>query len=466
MPRVKLSSAVVADLPVSLRSATIHRDAELRGFAVRITGDARTYIVEGTVRGTGARIRYALASAQAVSCDEARRRARALLGRMAEGYNPVVAERETREAERRERERQADVSAVTLRIAVSTYLDARPKLKERTRVDYRKAITQHLGDWLDRPIVEIRRSEIEHRYRALVSRKLVRRSRNGRVRHRKDKDGRTMIGGAATASHTFRALRAVLNFACEHFRDERDMPILAANPVRTLSALRLWQTPQARTRTVSVERLGLLLEALDDPGLISQRRISHRRTVCDLLKLLMFTGCRLREGANLEWSDVNLDRSEIVFRLTKNGSDHVIPVPPTVAAMLKRRHDDRERDNAVFVFPAATRLGRVDNVSKAVATISERIGLRFTPHDLRRTFATIAGVYLGFDESRVKRLLNHKPQGVTAKHYVARQTEALRRDLLAVEDYILKCSGRRASATVVGIETMNSACVDRTAGAI
>lgn len=222
MPRVKLTSAIVADFPASPGSATIHRDAELRGFAVRVTGNTRTYVVEGTVRGSGARIRYALANSKAVSCDEARRRARALLGRMAEGHNPIVAEREAREAERRNREWQEGVAAITLRVALNTYLDARPKLKERTRLDYRIAITQHLGDWLDRPIVDIRRGEIEQHYRSLASRKLVRASAGGRVRVRKEKNGEPMFGGAATASHTFRALRAVLNFASERFRDDRD----------------------------------------------------------------------------------------------------------------------------------------------------------------------------------------------------------------------------------------------------
>jgi integrase len=64
--------------------------------------------------------------------------------------------------------------------------------------------------------------------------------------------------------------------------------------------------------------------------------------------------------------------------------------------------------------------------------VGKAIGLTFTPHDLRRTFATTA-VRTGCSEVIVKRMLNHAAQGVTQKHYLRLSVEDLREPMAALE---------------------------------
>ena len=47
--------------------------------------------------------------------------------------------------------------------------------------------------------------------------------------------------------------------------------------------------------------------------------------------------------------------------------------------------------------------------------LSKAIGVSFTPHDLRRTFATRAAE-VGVDYLMIKRLLNHKTHDITARY--------------------------------------------------
>ena len=50
-----------------------------------------------------------------------------------------------------------------------------------------------------------------------------------------------------------------------------------------------------------------------------------------IVRLLMLTGCRLREIAHLRWDEVDLDRNVIELRAerVKNGRAHRMPVTPT-----------------------------------------------------------------------------------------------------------------------------------------
>lgn len=80
------------------------------------------------------------------------------------------------------------------------------------------------------------------------------------------------------------------------------------------------------------------------------------------------------------------------------------------------------------VFPASTSTGavRVDRLSKLTRDLAPVAGIDpFTPHDLRRTAATWLGERLCPDRV-VRRILNHREQGVTAVYQRARLNDAAR----------------------------------------
>lgn len=71
---------------------------------------------------------------------------------------------------------------------------------------------------------------------------------------------------------------------------------------------------------------------------------------------------------------------------------------------------------------------------KQIETASEIIGRRFTCHDLRRTFATLAYSY-GTDFNSIKRALNHKTQDVTDR-YIQRRIERERETFDAIAEKV------------------------------
>lgn len=69
--------------------------------------------------------------------------------------------------------------------------------------------------------------------------------------------------------------------------------------------------------------------------------------------------------------------------------------------------------------------------------VIEKTGIKFTVHDLRRTFITIAES-LDIPAYALKRLLNHKTSGDVTAGYIIIDVERLRRPMQMITDYILK----------------------------
>lgn len=71
-------------------------------------------------------------------------------------------------------------------------------------------------------------------------------------------------------------------------------------------------------------------------------------------------------------------------------------------------------------------------------------GIKFTPHDLRRTFGTIFAE-LPVSEFTVEKALNHAPRTTAGKHYVKTRLEPMRKSYIAFEKAILSEAGVKFS---------------------
>src|SRR5262249_7618837 len=93
----------------------------------------------------------------------------------------------------------------------------------------------------------------------------------------------------------------------------------------------------ARSRVLSDMELAKVWDALPEQG-------DYR----DLIRLLILTGQRLREVANLSWLEVDLDKAIITLppSRTKNHREHVVPLSEPALEILKRRA--REERDLVF----------------------------------------------------------------------------------------------------------------------
>ena len=150
--------------------------------------------------------------------------------------------------------------------------------------------------------------------------------------------------------------------------------------------------------------------------------------------LLLFTGLRRSEAATLGWSGINFNEGYFKVHDTKNGTDHIVPMSGQVSTMLERRYNDKDK-HSQWVFPNWNANGPLKDSRKQLAKLEQITGVKFTCHDLRRTFATLAESY-GVDYHSIKRALNHKTQDITAQ-YIQTRVERMREVFDAVAKEIV-----------------------------
>ncbi len=145
---------------------------------------------------------------------------------------------------------------------------------------------------------------------------------------------------------------------------------------------------------------------LTDDELRAIWRAAGSGTFGSVIKLLILTGQRKSEIAQLQTSWLNED--EIVFpkEATKNAREHTLPLGSLSKSILA----SHSKSPAKFIFNARGTIGSPFNgFSKSKLTLDKRLGPHFAPwtlHDLRRTFATTMA-RLGVRLEVTEKLLNH-----------------------------------------------------------
>ncbi len=376
---MNLTKSTVESLPVPASGQSLFWDDKLRGFGLRITpSGARSYIVQGRVAGKTRRV--TLGAHGRITCDEARRKAKAALVALDDGIDPQV-----------EKKRAVSL-AVTLRDVAAVYCRERRtskggELTQNTKLDIERHMRRSFSDWADKPISNITRDLCSARFSEMTER------------------------GPAQANQAFRILRALINYAMEAYRPG-GVPILLENPVKVISGKKMWNPNVAKSSRIPMERIGAVW------NMVQERRTSPAvlaigQTGADVAIFLMLTGCRWSEAAQLTWDRVNLDGGFWNLPDPKNHNPVTLPLSAPVRNMLENR--PRVEGNP-FVFPARSKTGFITDARFTFAEISEVAGMRLTPHDLRRTFAAIAGK-CGIELWKTKLLMNHISSDVTITNY-------------------------------------------------
>lgn len=136
------------------------------------------------------------------------------------------------------------------------------------------------------------------------------------------------------------------------------------------------------------------------------------------VKMLFLTGQRRTEVASMRWCDINLEDATWVLGsdATKSARAHLVPLSSQAVDVLKAAPRLGEyvwtsdaRSHVLGYAKAKTRLDAF------MASFDQPVK-QWRFHDVRRTVATHM-VRLGVTEAVVGRVLNHAPQGVTAKVY-------------------------------------------------
>ena len=211
-----------------------------------------------------------------------------------------------------------------------------------------------------------------------------------RIRRWFDEFSRTAPGNA---NHALDLLRRIINFAiaCGHV-DTNPAREVKPNPRPTL------------TRFLSREEIGRLHRVLE-----GQTR-KGRREQTDIVRLLLFTGCRRGEILGLRWSEVHCDALSLADGKT---GPRKVPLNSQARAVLERR----PREGSPFVFPSprdpnrprSRNLTLWDRVRREAGIEDVRL------HDLRHTVASHAAMN-GVPIPVVSRLLGHADPRTTLRY--------------------------------------------------
>lgn len=155
------------------------------------------------------------------------------------------------------------------------------------------------------------------------------------------------------------------------------------------------------------------------------------------LRLLIFTGARLREILNLEWHFVDLDRGLLRLRDSKTGPKTILLNPPARAVLA-----GMERLGP-FVFPGESRDGKPQprtDLKRPWRLVTKAAGLEGVRiHDLRHSFASI-GAGDGHGLLIVGKLLGHT-QASTTEKYAHLDADPLRKVNDAIASRIASATG-------------------------
>ena len=402
---------------------TPYWDSALPGFGLRVgRAGSKTFFVRYRPKGTGRdgpKRFYTIGKYGPLTPDQARNAAKRVLGQVAGGEDPAVALTEAREA-------------VTVRDLADRYLDeVRAKRKPTTAALYRDYLHRHV-------LPDIGRVKAVSVGRATVAKVHMKVGKRHPV----------------AANRTIAVVSAMFAFA-----EKRGLlPAGHVNPARGID--KFPETGRERFLTTEeLERLGSAIREAETVGVPwdvdeTKPTAKHipkrdRQTVIwpfagAAIRLLLFTGCRLREILDLRWTEVDFERGMLHLRDSKTGKKSVILNAPALAvlAALPRFGE--------FVIVGETPSQARSDLKRPWDLVTRRAGLAgLRLHDLRHAFASV-GVGASLGLPIVGKLLGHKSTESTRK-YAHLDADPLRRASNAIGATIAAALDGRTGGDVVPI---------------
>lgn len=352
-------------------------DDELTGFGVKITpAGKKVFLIQYRVGGAKGRTRrVTLGHLGPVTCDEARTRAKELLGMVKTGKDP---------AEERDRRKAEKTFGETITSFEKSHVDL--KTKDRTAEEYKRALKLHVPDKLRRrPIGDIGRADMEQLHQDLS-------------------ETPTM------ANKVIAILSKLFSWA-----EKTGVRPTGENPCRYVERY----DEVKRERFLSPDELANLGKAL---------AADERPYVVAAIRLLLFTGARVSEILTAEWSWVDLAKGTIRLPDSKTGRKTLHLSAPALEVLNGLA---KVKDNP-FVIVGEVEKAHLVNIQKPWRAIRKAAGLDDVRlHDLRHTFASV-GVEGGASLVMVGALLGHtQPQTTKRYAHLANDPQRVAADAIA-----------------------------------
>lgn len=436
----RLTKTVVDALGPAATEYTVF-DSKLPGFGVRVrpTG-SMSYVAMYRTGGRNTPLRkVTIGKVGKLTTEEARKQAEAILAKAELGQD-VAQER----AKARTELTVADLCDIYFAEGCATK-------KASTLVSDRGRIERHIKPLLGRKLIsEVKSADIERFLRDVAMGKTA-------VDVKTRKHGRAMVrGGKGTATRTTRLLGGIFTFAVRR-------GLRADNPV---TGVRKYEDGQGdRYLTAGeLQRLGEALREAEATGLpwdvsLSEPKAKHlpknieaHRTKVDpyavaAIRLLILTGCRLREILNLRWEQVNVERGVMLLPDSKTGWKPVLLGAPALQVL------DRlvRVEDCPYVIQGKRPGKPRSDLKRPWDAIRRRAGLENVRiHDVRHTFASF-GAAGGIGLTIVGRLLGHKDIKTTNR-YSHLADDPLRRAADSVGNALAAAMGEDKSAEVIRLK--------------
>jgi integrase len=403
MPVMKLQRRTLSAIP-KVSVPTIFFDESLKGFGLRVwPSGVRRWVVEYRPRGGGrktSKTRMLIGSIEQFDPDEARAEARRILARVLLGENPMADRREQRAAE-------------TISELERLYTEAcSPGRKPRTlalyEVYWRLHILPEIGN---RKAKDVTEADIARLHRRISEGKTG--PRAGTVKAKPQ---------PATANRAIKLIRNFYGWAAR----AKVVP-KGFDPAEEVAL----NKETARERFLSGDEFGRLGAAIREaetvgipwaPQDVTKAKAKHApkrpevrlSRICPYtagaIRLLIFTGARLREILNLRWSEVDLERGVLFLGDSKTGRKTIV-----LNALGLQILADLDKIGP-YVFPGDNLHKPRADLKRPWQLITRRAGLDgLRIHDLRHSFASFgAGAQLGLPI--IGGLLGHADPKTTARY--------------------------------------------------
>lgn len=383
MARVRLTKAVVENLPAPAKGQAFVWDSEIAGFAVRVTPTgAKSWIVQTRVRG-GKERRMTVGLCSKVPLDKARDEARKLIAHADLGRDVAQERKDARQVKPDANPTMAEFAERWLEEVVARRNRA-STLKLR-RLLVKNHVTPHIGT---KRITEIARKDIEDLHHAVS------------------------VKYPVAANRAVATVSAILATAVHWGLLERNCALGVHR-----------NAEEGRERYLTLQEVKALSLALDE---------SPAQDSADVVRLLLLTGARVGEVVAMRWEHLELDAGVWTkpAATTKQNKLHRVPLSVPAVAVLRKRLEASRRarpgrasklDRAAqegnpWVFPGDGRDGHMTTIRSFWAAVCKRAGIQGARvHDLRHTFASLL-VSAGESLPIVGALLGHTQAKTTSRY--------------------------------------------------
>ena len=341
-------------------------DSELSGFGLKTLPSGRkTYLVQYRMGGRKGRTRRMTIGVHGtITTEQARREAKTLLAKASLGIDPSA---------EKDLAKQAPTTGELLQKFLTEYVDV--KLSRLTQVEYHAVIRLKIPKSFKRKYIhEITRRDVSSIHQSMSDMK-------------------------PRANKTVMVLSKFFNW-CEQNEYRQDH----TNPCRHVKKYK----EESRQRFLSHEEQERLKQALLQA---EQEEFATIYTI-EAIRMLKFTGARLREILDLKWEFIDYELGVLHLPKSKTGAK-TIYLNPLALEVLDRII--KQKDNP-YVFCGVKQGQPIINIQKPwrrIRAMADLDDVRL--HDLRHTFASVA-VMNGMSLPIVGALLGHSKPQTTARY--------------------------------------------------